>query len=228
MHALTGPPKARAPVLADWSPPAAKSNPPSTCQVPTSYQRCDLFDGLGAPPQAPRPCSVPIQSLPGPATHENSEPPSIEGHRRLIFFFLPVAPGELPKLTRIPSLLLFFPLLLSRPIHSRPFSSSHRPRPFAAHHALGLVGFDGIGLFLYSFFRLRRWPFRGSSLVFFPSKPRHFLGHEIAVFDISHTQPHTLRETGPWTCVGEIRYLYQTLGRACLRYQRDPRRRTKA
>lgn len=66
-----------------------------------------------------------------PCTHQNSEsePPSIERHRHLIFFScLLFAPEELPKLTRIPSHLLFsflFYFVSSIPVLPFLSSSSH-------------------------------------------------------------------------------------------------------
>ncbi|KAL6697760.1 hypothetical protein J3F84DRAFT_369886 [Trichoderma pleuroticola] len=101
---------------------------PGTHVVPHSTCRCGLFYGLllvlavsTASAQTPslinqdcRPCS-----------HQNSEPPSIERHRHLIFFFCQLLLESSPKLTGIPSLLFF--LFLLRPIHSRLSLSSIVP-----------------------------------------------------------------------------------------------------
>lgn len=78
----------------------------------------------GTHPQAPRPPPSLIKTA-GPCTHQNSEsePPSIERHRHLIFFSCHLLLKSSPKLTRIPShLFIFFPSSTwSHPFPSFPF-----------------------------------------------------------------------------------------------------------
>lgn len=123
-------------------------------QVPAKYPRrttfncrcCGLFYGLllvlvVSTTSAQTPSLINQDCR--PCSHQNSEPPSIERHRHLIFFSCQLLLESSPSLPGSRhSSFSFFYFVPSIPVHLFLF---HCPI-----HALGLAGFDGIDLCYFS------------------------------------------------------------------------------
>lgn len=112
-------------------------------------------------------------------------------------------PKSSPKLTRIPSLLSFFLSFFYFVTSIPSFFFFHRPRllPFT-HSALGLVGFGGTGLVAFYLYFLHleilspRLQKTFASPSFFPPSTSYQVTRLPFSILHTHTQPHTLRETG--------------------------------